>query len=479
MPPTIAAAVFALGIVGLFWLDRDRDTPTSRALWIPVVWLLVAASRPVSAWLSMTPPIDQPNAYLEGSPIDRLVLAALLTLGLIVLIKRGRQVSSLLRANLPVILFFVYGAISTTWSDFPEVAFKRWIKALGDLVMVLIVLSDVDPAAAVKRLLARTSFLLVPLSILLIKYYPALGRGYNHFTWTPYYSGAATDKNGLGLLCLVCGLGVLWQVYRVLHSEGTPHKRRHLIAHGVLLAMAVWTLWMANSVTSLSCFVMGGVIIVTTHWFKLGQKPAVAHTVVFVLLVISFSVVFLDAANGLLAALGRNPTLTGRTDIWTHVIPLNPNALLGAGYESFWLGERLEKLWSVYWWRPNEAHNGYLEIFLNLGWLGVAQLGVLMVTGYRNAFAEFRSAPENGCVKLAYFAAASAYSFSEAGFRELSPIWISFLLATVAVPAPIPAPEIAPEFDFSLADDSANSMSSFGAAASLELQQEYVDEEIT
>ncbi len=479
MPPAIASVVFVLGIVGLFWLDRDRDTQTSKALWIPVIWLAIAASRPVSAWFNMSPPTGQPSAYLEGSPVDRVVLAALLTLGLIVLIKRGRQVSSLLKANVAIILFFAYCAISTSWSDFPAVSFKRWIKALGDLVMVLIVLSDIDPAAAVKRLLARTSFLLIPFSMLVIKYYPALGRGYNHFTWVPYYSGVATDKNSLGLLCLVCALGAAWQVYSALHSEETPHKRRHLIAQSVLLTMAVWVLWTANSVTSLSCFVMGVLIIVATRGFKLDRKPIAAHILVFVVLLFSFSVVFLDAANVLLEVLGRNPTLTGRTDIWTHVIPLNPNPLLGAGYESFWLGERLEKMWSIYWWHPNEAHNGYLEIFLNLGWIGVVLLAILMVTGYRNAFAEFRSSPETGRIKLAYFVAAAAYSFSEAGFRELSPIWFFFLLATAAVPTPLPAPEIASEFDFSLADDSANSMSSFGAAANLELQQEYVDEEIT
>jgi exopolysaccharide production protein ExoQ len=479
MPPAIATVVFALGIAGLFWLNRNREIHTSKALWIPVIWVLIAASRPVSSWLNMTPPTDQPSAYLEGSPIDRFVLAALLTLGLVVLIRRGQQVSNLLKANVPIILFFAYCAISTSWSDFPAVSFKRWIKALGDLVMVLIVLSDVDPAAAIKRLLARTSFLLIPFSMLVIKYYPALGRGYNHYTWTPYYSGVATDKNSLGLLCLVCALGAVWQVYGAPHSEETPRKRRHLIAQGALLAMAVWVLWTANSVTSLSCFVMGTLVLVATRRFKLHRKATAAHILVLVVLLFSFSVVFLDVASVLLEALGRNPTLTGRTDVWTHVIPLNPNPLLGAGYESFWLGERLQKMWSIYWWHPNEAHNGYLEVFLNLGWIGVVLLGALMVTGYRNAFAEFRSSPETGRVKLAYFVAAATYSFSEAGFRELSPIWVSFLLATAAVPALIPAPEVAPEFDLSLADDSANSMSSFGAAASLELQQEYVDEEIT
>ena len=47
---------------------------------------------------------------------------------------------------------------------------------MGDLAMVLVVLTDPDPKLAFKRLLTRAGFLLVPLSVLLIKYYPELGK---------------------------------------------------------------------------------------------------------------------------------------------------------------------------------------------------------------------------------------------------------------------------------------------------------------
>jgi len=43
------------------------------------------------------------------------------------------------------------------------------------------------------------------------------------------------------------------------------------------------------------------------------------------------------------------------------------NPWIGAGFESFWLGPRLNKLWAQYNFMPNQAHNGYIEIYLNLG----------------------------------------------------------------------------------------------------------------
>jgi len=138
--------------------------------------------------------------------------------------------------------------------------------------------------------------------------------------------------------------------------------------------------------------------------------------------------------------MGRNPTLTGRTEIWSQVLPLNTNPLFGAGYESFWLGDRLKQVWSLYWWHPNEAHNGYLEVYLNLGWIGITLLLLLMVKGYRNVVAAFRLDPESGSIRIAYFVVAVAYNFSESAFRMLNPIWIFFLLATTTVPVPS-APE--------------------------------------
>ena len=111
-----------------------------------------------------------------------------------------------------------------------------------------------------------------------------------------------------------------------------------------------------------------------------------------------------------------------------------PNYFVGAGFESFWLGPRLERLWSVFHWKPNEAHNGYFEVLLNLGAIGLLLLLILLITGYRNAMTWYRRDPEAGRLRLAFILVGVIYSFTEAGFRLMSPVWIFFLLATMAVP---------------------------------------------
>ena len=81
-----------------------------------------------------------------------------------------------------------------------------------------------------------------------------------------------------------------------------------------------------------------------------------------------------------------------------------------------------------------EAHNGYLEIYLNLGWIGVTLLVVLIISGYRNVVASFRQDQEMGMIRLAFFVMSVIFSFTEAGFRMMSVSWIAFLLAILAFP---------------------------------------------
>jgi hypothetical protein len=109
--------------------------------------------------------------------------------------------------------------------------------------------------------------------------------------------------------------------------------------------------------------------------------------------------------------------------------------LIGAGYESFWLGERLKKIWSLSWEeRPNQAHNGYLEVFLDLGWVGAILLALVMAAGYWNITQTLQQNSRIGGLRLSFFVVAAAYNLTEHAFRELHPVWICFLLAVVVVP---------------------------------------------
>src|SRR5437879_6441399 len=181
MPTSIATVAFTVLIAGLFWLDRDTASRTSPALWLPVIWIFIGGSRMASQWIGIEPLVAMDQS-VEGSGFDRVVLMGLLLAGLMVLAARAERVGALLRANPIVVLFFCYCAVSVLWSDFPFVALKRLTKGIGNLTMVIVILSDPNPAAAMKRFCECSGFLLIPASVLLITYYRAWCRVYNACT---------------------------------------------------------------------------------------------------------------------------------------------------------------------------------------------------------------------------------------------------------------------------------------------------------
>jgi O-antigen ligase len=434
MDSRIATGIVGCFIALLFWLDRDRETRTSRALWIPVAWLFVCSSRTFAQWLGIYPLTETSEGLVAGSPVDAATYFAMLVADVVILAGRRERVAMFLRANGPLLFFLLYCGLSILWSDYPFVALKRWVKAVGDVMMILIVLTDGEPMVALKRLFARAGFVLVPVSILLIRYYPTLGRAYSDWTGAAYNMGVATGKNGLGYVCLIFGLASVWRLSEALRGEEETHKTGSLIANGLLLLVALWLFQMAQSATSFFCFLMGSVLIVVASHRAIIRERVIVHTLVAVMLFVIVYGLFLNPGAGLAEMAGRDSTLTGRTTLWNQVLQLTVDPLFGAGYESFWLGDRLEHMWSINWEHPNQAHNGYLEIFLDLGWTGVVLMGFLMIWGYRNVARALRWGLESAKLRVAFFVVAASYNLTEHAFRELHPVWIAFLFAIIAVP---------------------------------------------
>ena len=165
---------------------------------------------------------------------------------------------------------------------------------------------------------------------------------------------------------------------------------------------------------------------------RIRGRAGAVHATVLTLVLVGALIKITGADEAVFHALGRKTDLTGRaSDIWPMLIPMAPNALFGAGFESFWLGPRMQKVWdAIPGLHVSEAHNGYLELYLNLGAVGIGLVILVVVHGYRRCVAAFRIDPDLGGLMLAYVMTVPVYSYTEAGFRMLFFTW-SFLLVAI------------------------------------------------
>jgi len=72
--------------------------------------------------------------------------------------------------------------------------------------------------------------------------------------------------------------------------------------------------------------------------------------------------------------------LTGRTDVWSLLLPMvMEHPVFGHGFGGFWTEEMIAFI------RFNEAHNGYLGVLLSLGFSGLIFMSLFLLLSCRNA----------------------------------------------------------------------------------------------
>ena len=433
MPPDLALFLCLIFIIYLLWADTKRTAKVSSALWIPLIWMMILGSRFLSQWLDAG---SLSGSLEEGNPLDAGVFSLLMVVGMFILAGRRVALTQIIYDNPWLAIFFIYCGVSIGWSDFPFVAFKRWVKELGHLVMIMVVLTEVSPMEAVKALLRRFAYVLIPTSVVLIKYYPHIGRQFSYWTGEAVNVGVTTSKNMLGNLCLVTGLFFFWSLFTMWRNKTQSTDKYGLFVHVLFLAMIWWLLNLSSSATSLMCLGIGICIIIAFEMPTIKKNPKAGTLIIVVSAVLFFLLEqAFDLSEVIIASLGRDPTLTGRSEIWGEVLSMVPNEFVGTGYDSFWLGERLKLMWAKHWWKPTGSHNGYLETYINLGWIGVTLLCALIVAIFRKIQVELLSNYDYGRFEMAVLIMALIYNLTEAAFKGTILVWFMLLLIAVKVHA--------------------------------------------
>jgi exopolysaccharide production protein ExoQ len=434
MPPSLATLLCFAFVIWLFLTEGRRSGGMSRVLWIPLVWGLILASRPVSFWFGGGGKVSF-DEYLEGSPVDRAAYLALLVVGLHVLWKRGLTLSSVAQRNTALFAFVLFWGISTIWSEYPFVAFKRWIKEIGTITMALIILSEERPVDAIRAVMLRSAYVLIPFSTLLIKYYPGLGRNFNHWTWEYMYVGVTQNKNQLGSGVFITSIFVVWYLFDRIKPPYQAVKWKEHFHLLLVLTMAAWLLHIANSATSLVCFVLGITLLVLFRFPIVRQQfPRLEVYLIGIPLLLAGLDLLLGLKDMALATIGRNSTLTERTYIWSAISELDLNPILGSGFYSFWLSSSAQTVLETYR-GINQAHNGYLEVFLNGGIVGGLLLLIFLVSTERKIKFRLVSADSSfGQIAFVIFVTGLLHNLTEATFSRFSFSWLVFLLISMNPP---------------------------------------------
>ena len=282
---------------------------------------------------------------------------------LLLTLNPGEILRTLLRQPLLILVLWVVAA-STLWSINPDQTVRR-VVALVFTTLGGVILAARWRWAGIAEILATAIGLLALGSLFVAVAIPSFGRMQTLFPGA--WRGFWVEKNDLGNLMtigfMVCAAAALLEPRRAKLWWPTA---------GLCLLLVL----LSTSKTSLVSCLLGACGLALVWVMRRGPAGRVVGTYGAVVGLLLVGFVLLAASNVVLAALGKDATLTGRTQIWSAVMRrIQDRPWLGYGYGAVWDDT---SPWAPLAWiikqagfRPFHAHNSWLEQWLGMGILGL------------------------------------------------------------------------------------------------------------
>ncbi len=368
MPPQIALIIFLAFIFFIIYIDQKRTQLSGPVVWIVAIWILYSGSKGLGVFLNVQTTIE------AGSPPDRYFQIIMGLIAIFILIRRHFPISSAIKQNKYYYLLLFYFLLSVIWARDPAISFRRWGREFIALLIALVLVSEDNPTKTLIGAFKKAIYAALPISLLLIKYFPLYGREYGRWTGELMWVGIASQKNGLAMLCSISILFLGWSLLQDLKDWKHLNYKLPFFVDLFMVFLAIYLMLGPKrtfnySATSTLSLIVGFVFMglfktVSNKGFNIKNKIAITAIIIIAIgTILPFSGKI--PIKTLPSLFNRTETLTGRTEIWQSLVPYaKKNVLLGYGYGGFWTTSLRNLI-------ASHAHNGYLDTILELGLIGL------------------------------------------------------------------------------------------------------------
>jgi O-antigen ligase len=331
-----------------------------------------------------------------------------------------------MRSNMLLAILPVLALLSVTWSVAPKVTLSSSVGLIAASIfgayfgLRFTFLQQLNMLAKALALIAVASLLIV---ILMPSY------GISHGIHLGDWRGAFGQKNRLGMFMSI-GTLVFWSLLRARPSERRPRIIIGLITCAFLLVMS-------GSKTGVIVLILLSSLLACRRVLTWRTKSVVMLMGMTGLLLVLGARVFVQNAPVLFKLLGRDPTLSGRLGLWVAVaFKIAQRPWLGYGFQSFWQGPYGESrsIWALLGWTVPYAHNGFLDLLLDLGLVGLVAflVGYVLALIRARKYLLFSPMPPEAVWPLAFLLFTFLYNLTETCLIGRNGIFWVLLVATVA-----------------------------------------------
>lgn len=263
-------------------------------------------------------------------------------------------------------------SVSVAWSVAPFSTFPFGVAVLATLTALLVVARRFDVWSVLDGLASGLRIvLLVTLAVAVVA--PGVGLVDEDYQ-TGALKGLFEHRNLLAFVALIALI-----LYIFL---GSIRSRGWVFAH---VALASACLLGSQSQTALVS--LGAALAMTLALVVISRMRGLPRVLVGIFVTVGVGYVVylcLFFLGDVAADLGRDATLTGRTDVWPAVLQaIARHPVLGYGWDGLWHENdpTTNEMWRAAGFKMYHAHDGFLEILLELGVVGLFVVGIMLLAG--------------------------------------------------------------------------------------------------
>jgi exopolysaccharide production protein ExoQ len=381
--------------------------------------------------------VNPQGSYSEGSRLFQLQYGSIFLVAAIIVLRN--QYWSLVHVrnmNPFLILFVLYCGLTMLWSPEPVVTLKRVIQLVGLITVGIAASPPIGYPRQLMDTLLGTFSILMFLSIIIVLMMPSVGIDTElNNAWRGIFS----QKNALGAISALSA--IFW--VRQLFEKRMPFM---MCAGGVLFSLLL--LVMSKSTTALLVFMLCcGLYLLLRKRYLVGLFDGSRAILAVAFVVVSCLMVFYifqsrlpnwaEVFYPIEYFFHKSVDLTGRTEIWQLVLlEINQHPWFGIGYGAFWLGEgsASQYIIDIMHWVPLQSHNGYIDIWNELGFAGLGLFAGVVVFHIYNLIRFIKIDREDAAIHWILFIFILISNISESElFRGVSFQNILFIVSSVAV----------------------------------------------
>lgn len=333
-------------------------------------------------WRIFQGPHDVESTIWTGAPLTNALWILAYIIALFLIRSRCELPPHLWRTIVPMLLPIPVAIISLVWSQDRLLTFLRSATLIGTCLVALYIALRYT-MREILLLLAWTLGIAATASIVAVVFVPSFGLGteFQEGLWW----GVFGHKNEMGGMMMIA-----FVVYLVL----LRCERRQKIIWIALAALSLFLIIKADSMTSfVICCTLPYLLWASNKTLRKRGRISV-RLLYFALPVLLIAVPLVLKFDSVTEAVGRSADLNGRVVLWIVVSnAILDKPFLGYGYQAFWRG--YEGASGEIWERMGQfhyySHNGFLEILLGTGLLGLATMLIALTLYGKEALALLRN----------------------------------------------------------------------------------------